>query len=212
MTKTNQPGLFDGSKVKDAINDLDCIYCKPKRYFRSFDHLAKHMYARHGPPTPATQTHEGWSRFSGVATNVNQVPFTGKATNVAKRKSVQRNSVKPPAARATRRGGGIPAPVASGNETEYNPFIKAADIGDIDAEAVLTLTGKVRIADSGFGEQVICEVKYDGDTYDWGFKVNGANHRQLFKRFGSNEKLWRGRVNVTIKEFNGNPYIAVDRN
>lgn len=111
----------------------------------------------------------------------------------------------------SRGNGGIPAPSQSAQQSEYNPFIKASDIGDIDDAAALTLNGKVRVADSGFGEQVICEVRYDGSVYDWGFKVNGANHRLLFKRFGKDEKKWKGKVNVTIKEFNGNPYIAVDR-
>jgi len=156
--------------------------------------LARHMAARHGRPTP---------------NRPGDVELPPKQPQGARKRIM----AKKPARRTApaQRRGGIPAPAQSDRTSEYNPFIKAADIGGIDDTAVLTLTGKVRVGDSGFGEQMICEVKYNRETYDWGFKVNGANHRILFKRFGSNESKWRGAVNVTIKEFNGNPYIAADR-
>jgi hypothetical protein len=118
---------------------------------------------------------------------------------------------KPAPVTRTRRSGGIPAPQKSDKTSDYNPFLKASDIGDVDDAATLLLTGKVRVADSGFGEQMICEVRHNGTIYDWGFKIDGVNHRILFKRFGATENAWRGKVNVTIKTFNGNPYIAADR-
>lgn len=215
--RVKAPAVFvdDGLPRRSVINDLDCAVCG--RWFRTFDHLAKHMYARHGPPTPRTQTHDAWAKQSGIAT-VQTEPFTPPlkrkrmATTAAKRRTAPAPT-RTGAPRSVKRSarGGIPPPTQSANETEYNPFLKAGDIGDLDDRAKLTLTGKVRIADSGFGEQMICECKYDGKVYDWGFKVNGANHRILFKRFGKDERKWRGPVSVTVKEFNGNPYIAADR-
>lgn len=205
----------DGLPRKSVINDLDCAMCG--RWFRTFDHLAKHVYARHGPPTPRTQTHDAWSKHTGIAT-VETDPFIPTVRKRQMAKTARRTAPAPTrtgAPRSSPRGasrrGSVPPPSQSAQESEYNPFIKASDIGDLDERAKLALTGKVRVADSGFGEQMICECRYDGKIYDWGFKVNGANHRILFKRFGKDERKWRGTVNVTVKEFNGNPYIAADR-
>ena len=108
------------------------------------------------------------------------------------------------------RAGEIPAPDASQN-TDFNTFLKADDIGKLGAEASLVLTGETRIVDGAFGEQIVCEVKYGREVYDWPVKVNSPNHRLLFERFGAKMAKWRGPVKVTIKNFANKDYIAVQR-
>lgn len=116
---------------------------------------------------------------------------------------------------AATNSGKIPAPESSDKQAnaEFNAFLKADDIGKIGATAALTFTGECRIADSGFGEQLIAEVKLGREHFDWGITLNTPNHRMLYERFGDNPKRWRNkRASVVVKMSRQNrPYIAVAR-
>lgn len=188
--------LFNGVATRTKDCDLDCIMCG--RWFPTFDRLAKHMYAKHGPPTPTSdpQLEQAWGKHSGAA-NFSPDPYRGMETAVAKK------------AKAPKRGM-LPTPEADG-AGEFNAFIKANDIGKLGAEATLTFTGESRLADGGFGEQLVCEVKYGRQVYDYAIKLSSPSYRILFERFGKDPAKWRGAVKVTIKNFMNKDYIAVAR-
>lgn len=112
----------------------------------------------------------------------------------------------------TPKSGGIPTPNANTENSEFNAFLKADDIGKVGSEAKLVLTGETRVVDGNFGEQIVCEVKLGRETFDWGITVDSVNHRMLFDRFGNNPKKWKGVVPVTVKMSRQNrPYVAVQR-
>lgn len=111
---------------------------------------------------------------------------------------------------APKRGAMLPEPEADG-AGEFNEFLKAKDIGKLGAEATLVFTGESRLADGGFGEQLVCEVKYGRKVYDYAIKLSSPSYRILFERFGKNPAKWRGSVKVTIKNFMNKDYVAVAR-
>ena len=99
-------------------------------------------------------------------------------------------------------------------QTDFNPFLKAANIGrgSIGERATLVLTGNVRVTDSDFGEQIVAEVKHGRSMFDWGVKMNTPNHRYLEENFGVETKRWKGKkVPVIVKENMGRLYIAIER-
>lgn len=193
MSYAAPPDLLTGLRSRDEWNDLDCVICA--RWFPTFDRLARHMAARHGAPTPNDPGMVELPSRRG----------SRKRSHMAKSKNVgQPTSAKPS------RSNAIPAP-SENAAGEYNPFLKAADVGKLNESAVLVLMGKSRMADGGFGEQIVCETKYKGKVYDWPIKIDSVNHRLLFDRFGANPAKWVGKVKVEIKEFNRNNYIAVER-
>lgn len=109
--------------------------------------------------------------------------------------------------------GKLPAPAPREQSEEFNDFIKASDIGGEGTTAVLEFTGNVRgPEDSEFGERIIAEVKYNRKTWDFSVKTNNANYRLLHDRFGADGAKWRGKVNVVVKHFRANDYIAITRN
>ena len=183
------PYTGDGQIDKDSQNLIDCVHCGT--WFPTFDRLATHMAARHGPP----------------------VPHHRKDQIVAKRTRTPR--IRPQARQApVRRGSsGIPTPNKNTSSDDFNAFLKADDIGaKIGSTATLTLTGETRMADGNFGEQIICEVKLGRSVYDWGITIDSVNHRLLFDRFGKDPRKWRGRVDVVVKMSRQNrPYVAVLR-
>lgn len=190
--------MFNGVARRTDDCDLDCIMCG--RWFPTFDRLAKHMYAKHGPPTLTSEPvlEQAWGKHSGTA-NFSLDPYRGmETTTVAKTKT------------APKRGAMLPEPEADG-AGEFNEFLKAKDIGKLGAEATLVFTGESRLADGGFGEQLVCEVKYGRKVYDYAIKLSSPSYRILFERFGKNPAKWRGSVKVTIKNFMNKDYVAVAR-
>ncbi len=121
---------------------------------------------------------------------------------------------KKPARRSATRGGGIPAPSkqAAGG-TDFNPFLKTSDVGDVgDTGTITALGGEARVVDGNFGEQLVIPVKFNGDRYDWGINIDSPNHRQLYDRFGKNPKNWKGKIAVEVKLSRAKrPFIAVVR-
>lgn len=180
-----------GERTRDKINDLDCIECG--RWFPTFDRLARHMAARHGRPTP---NEPGDVELPPKNNPVRKHRPMAKAKTAPKRKA----------------GGGIPAPSANAENSEFNAFLKASDIGKVGATASLLLTGETRVVDGNFGEQIVNEVKLGRTVYDWAITIDSVNHRMLFDRFGKDPKKWRGKVAVEVKMSRQNrEYIACQR-
>lgn len=97
--------------------------------------------------------------------------------------------------------GGIPAPKENEQGSDFNPFLKAEDIGIPGKSIVATLTGETRMSDSGFGEQIVTEVVIGRDHYDLGIKVNTPNHRILYERFGADPRKWaKKKITLIVKK------------
>lgn len=88
-------------------------------------------------------------------------------------------------------------------------FLKVAMVGKIGKKATLTLLGSGEEKKGNFGPQISIAVRYKNKPYVWSFGQNSGNHSRLFKRFGASFKKWKGTVQVEVKEFNGNDYLAV---
>jgi hypothetical protein len=109
----------------------------------------------------------------------------------------------------------IPKPAHDDDSSgEFNTFLKVMNIGTgkPGAKATVLLTGETRMAESQFGEQIVCEVKLAGKLYDWGIKIDTPNHRMLYDRFGANPKKWRGKVEIVVNpptRAGFRPYLSV---
>lgn len=102
----------------------------------------------------------------------------------------------------------MPAP-ADGPAGDFPDFLRASDLGKkIGAKGTITFLGKPgRRIDSQFGVQWAFPVKFKGKVYDWPIRENSGNHRRMFDRFGG--KAPKGTVNVELKDYNRNLYIAI---
>jgi len=100
----------------------------------------------------------------------------------------------------------LPSPTGGG---DFDPFLKASDIGKLGAKAKITvLGGPVETPDSEFSDMQM-PVSYKGKKYSLGLKTSGGNYSRLYKRFGDNPKKWKGSVSVEVKFFKKNNYVAV---
>lgn len=194
---------MDGEAERDERNDLDCVICG--RWFPTFERLATHMAARHGPPTPSAPVY------------VELPALTGRQKASFPERQNRPMAKKKTASKATERkaGGALPAPAESESQTDLNAFLKADDIGDVDDSKTVKLTGVVRGPQAGtFGEEVIVEVRVGRETKDWSVRTDSPNYRMLIERFGNRPpKGWSGKsVDVTIRmSRQDRAYIAIDR-
>jgi hypothetical protein len=116
---------------------------------------------------------------------------------------MSRKSTKTAAAAA-----GMPEPT-DGPAGDLPEFLRAADLGKKEgAKGSITFLGKpARKIESQFGVQFAFPVKFKGKTYDWPIRLDSGNHRRIFDRFG--KKTPKGSVNVELKTYNRNLYIAI---
>jgi hypothetical protein len=99
----------------------------------------------------------------------------------------------------------LPTPeVASGNN---NPFLKAEHFGSKERGTLKVSGGRLPTGDSKKYNDILLDVKLNGTPYTWGLKADQRNYAALFKRFGSDEKKWKGSVNVVIAK---GKYINVE--
>jgi hypothetical protein len=105
-------------------------------------------------------------------------------------------------------GAGMPAP-SEGPASDFPDFLRAADVGKKEgARSTVVFLGKPgRRIESQFGVQWAFPVKHKGKVYDWPIREDSGNHRRMFDRFGS--KAPKGSVNVELKTYNRNLYIAI---
>lgn len=102
--------------------------------------------------------------------------------------------------------GRLPEPTGGG---DFDPFLKAEHIGKLGAKAkIKILGGPVETPDSEYSDLQL-PVSYKGSKYSLGLKVSGGNYNRLFKQFGDNPKKWHGTVEVEVKHFKANDYVAV---
>src|SRR5271157_2675779 len=101
--------------------------------------------------------------------------------------------------------GKLPKPENGG---DFDPFLKAEDIGKLGKQAKIAILGGPEETESEFSDALL-PVKYRGQEYVLGIKWSGGNYARLYKRFGDNPKKWRGTVTVEVKHFKKNDYVAV---
>lgn len=106
---------------------------------------------------------------------------------------------------ASSRGGKLPKPEGG----DFDPFLKAEVIGKLGTRAKITVLGPPEMTpDSEFSDMQM-PVSFKGERYAMGLKVASGNYARLYKRFGENEKKWKGSVNVEIKHFKKNDFVAI---
>jgi hypothetical protein len=103
------------------------------------------------------------------------------------------------------RGGALPQPEAGG---DFDPFLKASDIGKLGATGSIQVCGAPEESESEFSDATM-PVRFRGHDYALGIKWSGGNYARLFKKFGANPKKWKGSVKVEIKRFKKRDYVAV---
>lgn len=96
-------------------------------------------------------------------------------------------------------------PDANGESKDYNPWLTVEALGKASA---LTIIGNPRKSSSQFGDGVIVDVKVGNAEFSWTVKFSSGNYSRLVKRFGKPDK-WKGKVNVEVREYLGNEYVAV---
>lgn len=106
--------------------------------------------------------------------------------------------------RGSMKGGKLPPPDGG----DFDPFLKAEDIGKLGTKATITVVGAPEEVESEFSDLQM-PVKFKGSQYSMGLKVSGGNYARLFKKFGDNPRKWKGAVKVEVKHFKKNDYVAV---
>jgi len=107
---------------------------------------------------------------------------------------------------AKTKAGRLPEPTGGG---DFDPFLKAGDIGKLGTKAkIKILGGPEETPDSEYSDMQL-PVSFKGKRYALGLKVAGGNYGRLFKLFGDNPKKWHGTVEVEVKHFKANDYVAV---
>lgn len=99
-------------------------------------------------------------------------------------------------------------PKARTDGTSSGSFLKVGHIKR-KGKTTIVLQGDARAQDGTFGPQIVVSVLLGKKKLSWSFGQHGGNHLRLEKRFSLNPKKWKGPISVEVKEFNGNPYIAV---
>lgn len=107
--------------------------------------------------------------------------------------------------RNTRNSGGLPEPSSGG---DFDPFLKAADVGKLGTRAKIEIMGAPVEQESEFSDAIM-PVRFKKNDYAFGIKWDGGNYARLYKRFGASEKKWKGTVTIEIKRFKKRDYVAV---
>jgi hypothetical protein len=87
------------------------------------------------------------------------------------------------------------------SQPERREFLRAADLPR-KGTSVIKLGNSIRTFKGDYGVQLVIEVEVNGHEYDFGVKVNGANHIALEKKLGRNLVAWAGKsVKATVSTF-----------
>jgi hypothetical protein len=103
----------------------------------------------------------------------------------------------------------IPKPTNDNVNGVGAPFLKAMHVSKKGLTTITLLGKEVVVSDGQYGPQMKVPVKIGSKEYIWAIKVDSGNHSRLYKKFGSNEKKWKGPVRVQLAEHMGNEYIQV---
>lgn len=97
--------------------------------------------------------------------------------------------------------------------SEFNPFLRASDIGPIGTRVTLALTGFNHNKPNGtYGPEIVIEVRLPDSEkyYDFSIREGSPNHRRLFRMYGMEIKSWRGAVMAEVQSTqNGRDFVAV---
>jgi len=102
----------------------------------------------------------------------------------------------------------IRKPESDNNTGDFNPWLTPEVLGK-SGKGTVVLLGTMREGSSQFGESIILDVKVNGRPYSWTVKYKSGNYPRLHKKFGDNEKHWKGPVRVEVKEYMDKEYVAV---
>lgn len=105
-----------------------------------------------------------------------------------------------------RRGTGTALPEPSGGD--FDPFMNAAVIGKLGTKASIIVLGPPELNQTEFSDMQM-PVQYKGLKYSMGMKTSSGNYARLYAMFGKSEKKWRGKVNVEVKHFKNNDFVAI---
>jgi len=189
----------EGAPTEDATHPLDCPECG--LWFADFAELAAHV----------TRAHPSSSRADAAAAVTHHFTLQSEERERDDMKVPTSTRSTPRTAR-TSSSTAIPRADRETQRDDFNAFLKAEHIGRTGKTADLVLTGNARSSDSQFGQQIIAEIKYRGNLFDWAIKLNSPNHRLLEDLVGTETTKWRGKkVAITVRENLGRDYIAIDR-
>lgn len=90
----------------------------------------------------------------------------------------------------------IPKPATNGAGAQ-NPFLKVEHFRGREKGTLSFLGGREPQGNNAFSD-IFVDVTLGGKAYTWGLKADSRNYAALYKRFGANEKKWKGSVNVVI--------------
>jgi hypothetical protein len=87
-----------------------------------------------------------------------------------------------------------------GND-DRREFLRAADLPR-KGTTIIKLGNVIRTFKGDYGVQLVIECEVNGHEYDFGVKVNGANHIALEKKLGRNLIAWSGKtIKATVAQF-----------
>jgi hypothetical protein len=166
-----------GPNARNLNRSLDCAYCgATSEYgseFKDFKALAEHVYRWHV------------ALFAPSAT-LDDVNILLRQQLDAESKQLSKGASNMP----------VPPPKESKNGgTNFAPFLTRDNIkGD---KATLVFLGAREPNGKSYSDLFV-DVKIGRETFTWGLKADSRNYSLLFKRFGTNEKNWKGPVKVVI--------------
>jgi hypothetical protein len=108
------------------------------------------------------------------------------------------SSVKP---RATKASSSNMAKSSKRTNDDRREFLRAADLPR-KGTSVIKLGNVIRTFKGDYGVQLVIECEVNGHEYDFGVKVNGANHIALERKLGRNLVAWAGKtIKATVAQF-----------
>ena len=97
--------------------------------------------------------------------------------------------------------------------SDFNPFIRASDVGPVGTRVSLALTGFNHTKPNGtFGPEIVIEVRLPDDEkyYDFSIREGSPNHRKLFRSMGNDISRWRGVINCEVQSSQtGRDFISI---
>jgi hypothetical protein len=100
--------------------------------------------------------------------------------------------------------GKLPAPTGDA----FDPFFKAETVGKVGTKATIEVLGAPEVRQTEFSDAQM-PIRFDGERYSLGLSFGKQNYARLFARFGDNPSKWRGKVQIVIKHFMANDYVAI---
>jgi hypothetical protein len=91
---------------------------------------------------------------------------------------------------------------------DFDPFFNAGVVGKLGTRAKVKVLGAPEMNKTEFSDMQL-PVEFKKNRYSMGLKISSGNYARLHAKFGSNPKKWKGIVEVEVKHFKNNDYIAL---